>query len=108
MGGDAMSDEVFDTFFCGSRQSPELRQIGDGDENAFLLKFHALLEYAQSVNARHQSLRVVSESNDDGQLSAMHLIRDKSDSVMAYHEFLGFIHRQTATKGSTQRRREGH
>jgi len=103
--GKELSDDAFDTFFCGSREVPKLRCVGDGDDNCFLHKLHSLLEYAQSVNARHQSLRVVRESDDERQreFSVMHLIRDKTNSVMAYHEFLGFIHRQTASK----RRRSG-
>mmetsp|Transcript_17999 Transcript_17999/g.28461 ORF Transcript_17999/g.28461 Transcript_17999/m.28461 type:complete len:831 (+) Transcript_17999:51-2543(+) len=72
----------------------------DMNHNRYLHKLHAILQYLQSINYRHQCMDILYQTQSDKEKAfcSLYLIRDRSESVMTYDEFLTFIYKNTRPK----------
>merc|ERR1712087_964532 len=68
----------------------------NSENNTFVSKLNSILQYLQSINYRHQSIDIVSEAQKERkkEFCTIYLIRDRTESVMSYDEFFGFIYKQ--------------
>merc|ERR1712228_35026 len=74
------------------------------ENNKFVSKLNAILQYLQSINYRHQSIDIVSEAQKERkkEFCTIYLIRDRTESVMSYDEFFGFIYQQVRVQSKNK------
>merc|ERR1712130_458226 len=97
--GKNVDPHIIDTFFSYNNKK-NIMSLLDVNDNEYIYKLHCILQYLQSVNYRHQTIKIILESERDKneEFRTVFLIRDRTKSIMSYHEFLHFIHEQTILK----------
>ena len=81
----------------GKQSQSSFLSLLSSEDNKYVSKLNEILQYLQSINFRHQSIEILSESQKErkDEFCTIYLIRDRTESVMSYDEFFTFIYKQT-------------